>query len=248
MLSDYTRRNIGSSISKLGGGQSGDFGGYGALSLGRAINNNWDWRVSGAYGRFMDNTRRDPSVPYPPLGTTETSSLQFGRADLDAGWTWRGTDLDLRLFGGVRGGYLNYKNDIDTQCATSPPLQCQVDLHSAFFGFGPHLGAEATWRLDSAGIFGIVGGFSGGALFGQRNADVTLAKVGLPFANIPRSKFDTVGELAGSLALAFSPNPSTTIKAGYRAEYTLNAFSKDEGFDQRNMLNHMPFARLEVRF
>ena len=82
----------------------------------------------------------------------------------------------------------------------------------------------------------------------QRNADVTLAKVGLPFANIPRSKFDTVGELAGSLALAFSPNPSTTIKAGYRAEYTLNAFSKDEGFDQRNMLNHMPFARLEVRF
>ncbi len=256
MFSRFSKDALGYTTSpstKLGtnvASPTGDVGAYGAISLGRSIDANWDWRVSGAYHYFDNNGQRVvKSDPTYVDDVRAGSRFQAGSVDLDIGRTWRNESGHLKLFAGLRGARIA---DVSSLASTSDKdatrkLGSQEEWSSHITAAGPRIGVEALYNIDAKGTFGLVGGASASALFGSRVAYKQSGD-----ATVKSSKSDHLYNLNGYLGLSMNASKAAAITIGYRAEQWRNArpenYPDEQSARNRDVLAHIPFARLDVKF
>lgn len=179
------------------------------------------------------------------------------------------TDAQAKGFFSTDGG--------DQFIDTSFNSTTQTRARSHLWAFGPRVGIEGFY----GSTFGITGAASAAFLVGWRSSDFEQNQKGsgtLSFcidapgpgcfgpiteplsssADARRSRFVGVGDLAGSLGLAWRPSQTVTFEAGYKLEFLWNAgesfnFANDKAlsgtFDQKkDILVQKPYVKAIIVF
>ncbi len=265
-------------------------GGYGRVGFGYRFNNSWDFGVfvsglrssSGtdtttAYGPEVPPDSRPPlsaggPVVYEPdayeystaRGEADLSSFMM---DFEAGYdVGIGGDATMRLFGGLRAGYITQETSMDFGYSIADLSPTNETLHverrSSFVGAGPRLGVQGDFGLG--GGFSLFGGLSGAVLFGSLSVDSDSAAYG--YTSSQRSS-DTrfVYQAGGELGVGYSLADAgilASVQLGFRAEWTWNGVDGSAGpnvvdppvqnatfgNDSEDFGAYGPFLRLNFKF
>ncbi|WP_457936130.1 Lpg1974 family pore-forming outer membrane protein [Mesorhizobium sp. 10J20-29] len=198
-------------------------------------------------------------VGYPGAET----QMRIAFADLELGYRPAiGSNLDLRIFGGLRGLYARASSTYWGSASGLPdPFPIDTDKLGDFqdetWAIGPRLGmAVAVPVIEERGI-SAVGSVAGAALFGERSTDYAFTSlIGLGTDRNERYS-DSVtilnAEVMGGLNFALTSDAALTI--GYRAQsfHNLAGSRSDvdkagdyEGSGSGDVLVHGPFARMTI--
>jgi hypothetical protein len=219
---------------------------------------------------------------------TESDRFRFGTIDFDMGRKAKQGMLETRTFYGVRflGAEQNYNiSDAEAKgffvpgpdeqfIAFGSNASTQTRAHSHLWVFGPRVGIEGFY----GDTFGITGSASAAFLVGWRSSHFEQKRRGEDFisfciigpgcdtlsdpfsrsADIDRTKFTGVGDLAASLGLGFRPSETVRFEAGYKLQWLWNAadsfnWANDKAFSgnidqKKNILIHSPFVKASIIF
>lgn len=181
-------------IGKLG--LDTDVGGYGAISVGRFLEPDIDWRLTGRFGKFARNsssaTDEDSFLNFDDIfndddfeGVDEyegflNTNREFATIDFDIGHHFEKPGLSGRAFVGLRGLYSRESLGKGVYLAGSPEqgieqeFGLQGSYSSTFFGAGPRAGLELLFR-DGDTPFGIAVDGSAAVLFGNTRERFRIA-------------------------------------------------------------------------
>jgi hypothetical protein len=255
----------------------GGDGWSGKGTLGYRLNSAWDFAAS-LEGNWLDTdsgarTRSD-------LLTTQSgqisSKAHYYLADFDAGYTVRlGDSGKVRLSGGIE--YANFTNrqtsaySYHGQITPFPNFSIpdneggSKDVTSRFWGIGPKLGIDGSYRLGRSD-FSVVGGVSGSVLFGRLHnsgSSAYYSYTGGPRPQITPTYFDegskghTAYGLSADIGLAYQlpyANFNSTITAGYRVAqwWDIGQFqavdSPTGAWQNVDLLVHGPFLNWTMAF
>jgi Legionella pneumophila major outer membrane protein precursor len=208
-----------------------DIGGYGALSFGRQVHPDSDWRVGIAYSAFADNFAT--TNPLDPSVVSIESRLKFQTVDVDFGFHPISTPMeDLRLFAGLRG--LGVQDSADKIGSSS------TNENGKFTGLGPRIGVDFENHFADSRM-GFSGSLAGAAIFGERTGSIN----GTAFANQP-----TIYNVDASLGLDYHPSPAGTFTVGVRAQQWWNlrpAYSSTALTVEPNVVDWGPFVKFTWR-
>lgn len=238
-------------LGNLSSLEPGDDGYNFGLSIGHAIDENWDWKASFNASGFDDaqSIGVDGSV-----GTLAETKLDFQYGDLDVGYQVPfGDGSTMRLFGGVR---ILHANTSVGYGFDDGGFQGALSNTADFWAFGPRLGLEGKLMLG-ASAFSLNYAVSGSVLFSDADRDVSYASNWYDeFATRGDAVSDPVWNAEGSLALAYNFNSSASLALGYQVQQwwglapSVRSAEPDGDFTPGNsdVLIHGPFLKLTVTF
>ncbi|MEA2782659.1 MAG: hypothetical protein QOK29_4203 [Rhodospirillaceae bacterium] len=260
LMSGGTSEVLPSSTTGVGSDLSVNPGGDGAggrITLGYRMNPAWDFSAS-AEGNWLDTDSAARGGRGPFFGEI-SSKANYYLADFDAGYTVRlGEATKVRLSGGIE--YANFTNR-QTTAYSYGPFDGTQNVTSRFWGIGPKLGLDASYRLGRSD-FSVVGGVSGSVLFGQLHNTGSQAYYSYGSPN-GKSVFDdgskshTAYGLSADLGLAYQlpyANFNSSITAGYRVAqwWNIGQFqpvnSPTGAWQDVDLLVHGPFLNWTMAF
>jgi hypothetical protein len=244
------------SEDKLGEQADIAVGGYGAISVRRFIDPDLDWRITGRFGRFADDTynltETDPGGP--AFATLDLDSEKmFANIDFDIGHHFRHPGVQGRVFMGVRGLYsreatdkgFNFSDPADNNKLSN----LDIDGESVFFGLGPRAGLEMVFK-DPGDTFGVSVAGSGavilgntresfsGSIFSADDNGVDIDESG----SDSRNEFEALVNLSAAVGVEMMVNDNSTITLGYQAEMWTQEFLRERS------LFHGPFVRGTIKY
>lgn len=238
-------------LGNLSSLEPGDDGYNFGLSIGHAIDENWDWKATFNASAFDDAQ----SIGTEGLvGTIAQTKLDFQYGDFDVGYQVPvGGGSTLRLFGGVRilhadtsVGYGFWDGGFTGELSNT----------SDFWAFGPRLGLEGKLMLGES-AFSLNYAVSGSVLYGDSDRDVVYGSNWYSdFTDSGDAAADPVWNAEGSLALAYNFNPGTSLSLGYQVQQwwglapSVRNAEANGDFTPGNsdVLIHGPFVKLTVTF
>lgn len=250
IFSDYSE-------DKLGDQADINVGGYGAISVRRFIDPDLDWRITGRFGRFADDTvsltETDINGPGSFASLDLVSEKMFANIDFDIGHHFQHPGVQGRVFVGVRGLYS--REATDKGLAFNDPADngkfgsFDIQGESEFFGVGPRAGLEMVFK-DPGDTFGISVAGSGavilgnthesfsGSIFSADNDGVDIDDSG----SFSRNQFEALVNLSAAVGVEMMVNDNSTITLGYQAEMWTQEF-----FRERSLF-HGPFVRGTIKY
>lgn len=179
---------------------------------------------------------------------TESDRFSFATFDLDMGRKFQFGLLQTRAFAGLRAMSAEQRLNITDSEAKGLfgsdienglfPLAgrdrlTETTAKSRFAGVGPRVGVEGFYGQ----VWGITGSASAAFIAGWRESTFAQMRSGNSFlclpeciggsinpdvVNVHRSKFTGVGDLTGTLGVAYRPTPNHWFEFGYKTEYLIN--------------------------
>lgn len=227
-----------------------------AISLGTRIDNFWDVRAGAAVNHQLDATSSISTDEVGPWGSGLysgiTTAFDYETLDLEAGYTPElDGNLNVRLFGGVRGMHYSDRQSIDK---LGDDDGISIDYKDEFIGVGPRIGVEGSARLGDS-MFGISGSVSAAAIYGVSNETFDVEVMGdVPppppdlFPTTDTSKW--VYNLEASLGLDAYLSDDAILTVGYRASTTSpvgeNAFLFEDE-PETSRFSHGPTLKLTIQ-
>jgi hypothetical protein len=202
----------------------------------------------------------------PPVGTIDVpvsakQDLKIGLADVDVGFRPEmSSQLDVRLFGGVRGMVAANDASWNVSGIVSDDKFGQFDDET--WAIGPRVGVDLFMPIESERGIGLVGSLSGAALFGKRSTDYDYYALDFSTPDITvntiKDSFSESATIWNVDAMAGVSVPLTegaTLTLGYKAQSFQNLVAKrsdvnsdgsysDDG--DGDVLIHGPFVKLTV--
>lgn len=237
-------------LGNLSSLQPGDDGFNFGLSVGHAIDENWDWKAS-FNAAIFDNA--DTTAVDEGADVFAQTKLDFQYGDFDFGYRVPFADGSvMRLFAGVRilhaDTAVDYGFDDDG-------FNGGLTSKTNFWAFGPRIGLEGKLALgDSA--FSLNYAASGSVLYSGADRDVFYASDWYDdFQYSSSGSADPIWNAEGSLALAYNFNPRTSLELGYQVQQwwglapSVRYAEPDGDFVGGNsdVLTHGPFIKLTVK-
>lgn len=231
IFSDYSEDKLGDSDS--------DIGGYGAISVRRFIEPDLDWRLTGRYGRFADNSQSfsDSSGPdfIDVFGSTEK---MFANIDFDIGHHFQHPGVQGRIFVGARGlysreaagkGFQEFDSGDNNKFSDT-----DFEFESEFFGLGPRAGLEMVFK-DPGDTFGISVAGSGAVILGNTreafSGSIYIEDDGGIIEDVSgsesRNQFEALVNLSAAVGVEMMVNDNSTITVGYQVEMWTQEFLQE---------------------
>ncbi len=242
---------------KLGDQADINVGGYGAISVRRFIDPDLDWRITGRYGRFADDSHslseNDIAGPGSSINLDAEFEKMFANIDFDIGHHFQHPGVQGRVFLGVRGLYsregldkgFGFNDPSDNNKTSSFAL----DAESEFFGAGPRAGLEMVFK-DPGDTFGVSVAGSGAVILGNMHESFSGSVFSADDGGVDidtsgstsRNEFEALVNLSAAVGVEMMVNDNSTITLGYQAEMWTQEF-----FRERSLF-HGPFVRGTVRY
>ncbi len=226
-----------------------NIGGYGAISFGQDINQDFDWRISAAFNAFRTNSRSATTTSTREThSVTESETFKFLTIDFDIGRKWENGNLKFRTFAGLRGlRTVDDFSDTDLiiELGTTTTL---TGGNSHFTGVGPRIGLDFFY----GSTFGIVGSASAAAIWGVYDSSLFLTSTSTGIGGSSQNRSGWIENVSGSLGFQWEFAPRYYIVLGYKADMWWN-IRDDFGFTgidfnrDKDIFSHGPFLRVTVR-
>jgi hypothetical protein len=249
---------IGDSIRTSGNPNPGTkFGGYGSFSVTRNIDAVNDWRFSAGFNFLNTGTQNstasgdyffDGGIFTARSALAERDRFGLLTFDFDFGRNWSAGIFQLRSFAGLRAVY--QKDRFDTTSDKTGGFDNFTEMvtgKSWFFGVGPRAGIE----FSTGNPVGIVGSFSGALMAGTRQSSVYDIVVGSTPSILKQNENSWVGNLSGSLGVAWQFSPTGQLVVGYKVDqwYNVRESFSFASFDKKqDILIQTPFIKAAFRF
>jgi hypothetical protein len=228
-----------------------NIGGYGAISLGQDINQDFDWRISAAFNAFRTNSRSATTTSTSEThSVTESEAFKFLTVDFDIGRKWENGNLKFRTFAGLRGlrtidDFSILDSDSGTKLGT---VTTSTGGNSHFTGVGPRIGLDFFY----GSTFGITGSVSAAAIWGVQDSRLSLTSTTPVSGGSSQSRSAWVENISGSLGVQWQFAPMYYVVLGYKADKWWN-IRDDFGFTgidfnrDKDIFGHGPFLRVTIR-
>jgi hypothetical protein len=231
--------------------------GYAAISLGREVSPNRDWRITGtlwgAQNRKRSFADSDDDVQ-AELGFRER--FYFQTLDMDLGRTWPKANfathnVSLRAFAGVRVMHATETVSSNLSVVAEDPSESgSFDKlgRATFWGVGPRVGFEAIWgkehALFTAGSISYVYGYAKSSLSTATSG--SLVEPIPSFLSSSSSGWKGVSHVHGAVGYQWSWSPNTVLLGGYRVDRFDGIGSSFSGGG--SFTSHGPFVRVDMRY
>jgi hypothetical protein len=228
-----------------------NFGGYGAVSISRDINPDFDWRISAAFNAFRTNSRSATTTSTTEIhSASESESFKFLTVDFDIGRKWENGNLRYRTFAGLRGlrtidEFSMFDTSTVTKLGTSTT---SMTGNSHFTGVGPRVGLDFFYGSK----FGLTGSVSAAAIWGTQNSSLLVGTSFPGGGTFSQNRSAWVENISGSLGFQWEFAPLSYLVVGYKADQWWN-IRDDFGFTaidfnrDKDIFSHGPFVRVTIR-
>lgn len=248
----------------------------GSVKIGRrAAGSPWDYAVAFSGGSGFDATSdtladSDAGTPWGECSSEDgvcdmSDDVRFYTGDIEAAYNTARGETEFRWLIGVRAGYfeLNRGNPRFPESTSEAGLSDNNE-RSRFFGVGPRVGGSFSKPIN-AGRTSLVGGVSGGVLFG----DLKYTKTHITINSDTRHEDSESDSKAvffadANLGISHALSDYVTIEVGYGAKFSGNVlrttteftdtssssdtthFDLDRG--DADFITHGPYIRLTARW